>query len=353
MARTLRSLPLIVSLAASLGLCFAQTGPTVGTSVNNAPAASAILDYWTPDRLQSALPPPEEEIAAPGFVSPPAGPVEPAVEVPSWAPSTPAASSAAPEIGVATAAPPPEAFENQYPYPFTRFNDYRHLYASNQIPPVFPYKAVGKIFFTLNGSNFVCSGSVIRPHLVLTARHCIFNYINPSGGSFATNVVFYPGWYHGGNGLLHNGWAARKLATWVSNAPGHQYDIGFIQTFDDDGVGCGGSQGGHPIEFYTGYLGYQVGGDSHKSHLDMFGYPAAAPFTGQVMVESQGSPGADNPFGNINTYSAGNDMTGNVNLAYGLNSFRFLARPLELVSPKFLSTNFTPLLNGAIGLPCP
>ena len=47
------------------------------------------------------------------------------------------------------------------------------------------------------------------------------------------------------------------------------------------------------------------------------------------------------------------DMTGTVNLAYGLNSFRFIARPLELVSPKFLSTNFTPLLNGAVGLPCP
>jgi V8-like Glu-specific endopeptidase len=362
-----------------LQLCAFGQQPQIGVrSFSNAEAA-ATVSYWTLDRVNTARPADNVKVDQLTANSP-ASPIEPAVTYPSQLPNGQIGTAG--QIGALNPiqfGPIPLAFEDQYPYPFTRFDVYRHLYASNAIPPVFPYRAIGKLFFTdQTGANFICSASVIRPHLVLTARHCIFNYVDPQGGQFFTTVVFYPGWFcaaapcpqpGGANGFLHNGWPARMLATWVSNAAGAQFDIGFIQTFDDQGGGCGGSSG-RPIESYTGVLGFQTGGDVRTFHYNMFGYPAAPPFTGTLMVEAQGSPGADNPFGTTNTFSNGNDMTGgssggpwiisffpdqsgNANIVFGLNSFGFVTRPLETVSPKFLSTNFTPLLTGAIGLPCP
>ena len=46
---------------------------------------------------------------------------------------------------------------------------------------------------TFPGSgDFVCSASVIRPHLLVTAAHCLLD-----GGTWATNVVFYRGYHNG------------------------------------------------------------------------------------------------------------------------------------------------------------
>ena len=97
----------------------------------------------------------------------------------------------------------------------------------------------------------------------------------------------------------------------MANAPNFRYDIGFIQTFDDDGTGCGGSNLGNPIEAYTGFLGWAYGFDPSSQHWDEFGYPQEAPFNGQDMQVSESSTGAVNPLGiQPDTVEVGNDLTG-------------------------------------------
>jgi len=259
-----------------------------------------------------------------------------------------------------------------YPYPFTSFEVLGLLYGQGS-SLIYPYVTVGKVFFTLQGQNFVCSAAVAGPHLVLTARHCIFNYVDPSGGQFATNVMFFPGWLDGPNLTLNGAWPARSLATWVANTPGLRYDIGFIQTSDDVGTGCGGSDG-LPIETYTGFLGTTWGGSYASRQWNEFGYPAAAPYNGNRLIEAQSSTGAEDQFGEVDTVEVGNPMTGGAsggpwilgfdpvgggnpggNLANGVNSFKWTnpSRPLGMNSPKFFDDNFNQLRLFAASLPCP
>ena len=65
-----------------------------------------------------------------------------------------------------------------------------------------PYRAVGKLFFTDDGSNFVCSASVMSKRVVVTAGHCVF-----SDGDFVSNIMFAP--------AFHEGQA--PFGTWTSN----------------------------------------------------------------------------------------------------------------------------------------
>jgi len=229
---------------------------------------------------------------------------------------------------------------------------------------------VGKLFLTLNSINYVCSASVLRPHILLTARHCIYDY---AGGVWATNVVFDPGYFNGSpNTYLGGAWAARAMATWTSGTPDFEYDIGMIQTYNKNQTGCAPTTGNPQIETYTGYLGYQYGGNYGSMHFDPFGYPGAAPFTGLVMVQCEAASGALNVAGFTNTVEIGCDMTegcsggpwvttfkpgvsGATNYAAGVNSFRFSSpsHPLAINSPQFQTNNFYNLLTFAQGLECP
>jgi V8-like Glu-specific endopeptidase len=298
-------------------------------------ALAAAEDYWTPAARASAIP---REIDAEAAV----------------------AGEATRTEGAAI-----EPLGYTYVYPFTQYPVWAAAYWS---PRLYPHTTIGKLFFTLNGTNYVCSASVIRPHLLLTARHCIFNYVEPSGGQFATNVVFYPGYFNGqANAALGGAWFARYLYTWVANAPNFRYDIGFIQLYDDNNTGCGGSSGTNPIENFTGYLGYSYGGSYEKRHWDEFGYPQGAPFTGNFLIQSESSTGALNVFGQTDTVEVGNSQTGgtsggpwilgfrSTNYANGVNSYRWTNpnHAQAINSPQFHQYNFFNLLTGALAISCP
>jgi hypothetical protein len=336
------------------------SSPGAPPKIDAAAAALAAVgeeDYWTEERMKGAIP---REM----------GRVEPGQEAA-------AAPAPSPEASV-------EPMGYAYPYPFTRYNVFRAFYYQTTpgYPPmsIFPFKTVGKLFFTLGATDYVCSASVIRPHLLLTARHCVFDY---DSGLWATNTVFYPAYVpyvwpvppypcNKGNYLLGCAWNARLLATWVSGSPGYQYDIGFIQLYDHSGTP--GSCNAYPsIDDYTGYLGWSYGGGYSSIHWDEFGYPQASPFTGNYMVESESSTGALDVFGELNTVEVGNDMTGGSsggpwiknlsagstssfnNYANGLNSYRWIVpdHSLAMNGPQFLQNNFGSLYNFVMSIPCP
>jgi len=55
----------------------------------------------------------------------------------------------------------------------------------------YPVTAVGKVFFSMGTNNYVCSGSIADSRTVWTAGHCVFDATN----GFVTNFVFIPA-YH-------------------------------------------------------------------------------------------------------------------------------------------------------------
>jgi hypothetical protein len=365
-------LPLLLTLV-SVSYLRAQQTPVSGASAP-APDGIAVLDYWTPERMASARPMDllDETGNQPADNAPVSGPNEPAVTTPSVAPGgKQTENDATASLEEGNVLPPGYS----YPFPFTRYNVVPLLYAPTilpipvRVPLTYPYITVGKVFFRLNNQNFVCSASVVNPHLLLTARHCIYDYATQQ---FATMVMFSPGYFNRDNPELGGRWSYLRLYTWTMNAPNWRYDIGFIELYDDDGRGCGGSRGGRPIESYTGFLGTFWGGSYSSVHWNQFGYPAAGMFNGQVMVEADSSTGTTGGSGShSDTVQVGNDMTGGSsggpwirhmfpnqygnmqNLANGVNSFEPSGRPFATGSPEFFQYNFGNLFTGAQGLPCP
>ena len=120
--------------------------------------------YWTRARLEAARPYPLPKVRATGGpvggISTQASGRPRSVEgrLPRGAQQA-AAAAAAPQGARAQAAVEPALYS--YPFPFTRYYVDVQLYNAPATPGVYPYISVGKIFFTQNGSNFVCSGASV------------------------------------------------------------------------------------------------------------------------------------------------------------------------------------------------
>ncbi|MGH8477840.1 MAG: trypsin-like serine peptidase [Methylococcales bacterium] len=54
----------------------------------------------------------------------------------------------------------------------------------------YPERAIGLLIFNQGDSSFICTGWLINANTVATAGHCVHQ---GNGGSFSSNVVFYPG----------------------------------------------------------------------------------------------------------------------------------------------------------------
>ena len=72
------------------------------------------------------------------------------------------------------------------------------------------YSAIGRLLFTADGRQFVCSASMIAPNLVITAAHCVAEF----GQSTCYSEVSFTASQYGTNGYLYvANWAAIYLPT--------------------------------------------------------------------------------------------------------------------------------------------
>jgi V8-like Glu-specific endopeptidase len=223
-----------------------------------------------------------------------------------------------------------------YPFPFTRFFVDIQLY-----PGVYPYIAVGKIFFRQNNQNFVCSGaSVASPaatNTVWTAGHCLSDGTN----TFSTNTAFVPSYR---NGVAPYGVFPGTFLV-VSGA--WHFNRDFTRDLGAFRVGTNGA--GQTLQSRVGSLGF-AWNQPRVQHYNDFGYPQAAPFNGRWMVVCQGSHAYDDitiPGAGPDPFAIGCDMTGGSsggpyimrfksgNYINGHNDYKYVnpALPLAMFSP--------------------
>lgn len=162
-----------------------------------------------------------------------------------------------------------------------------------------PVDNIGKVFFTMGGVNYVCSGNAVvsaNKSTVSTAGHCV----NEGPGTFVTNFVFVPG-YDNGSAPMGK-WPAKALYApkqWSSGGD-ISYDTGFAVVARLDG---------EYLTDVTGATGVAFNQPRGLGYVS-FGYPAANPFTGQTLVSCTGQARDDRTNPQFNSQGIPCDMTG-------------------------------------------
>jgi hypothetical protein len=162
-----------------------------------------------------------------------------------------------------------------------------------------PVDHIGKVFFTLAGVNYVCSGNAVasaNKSTVTTAGHCV----NEGPGAFATNFAFVPAYLNGT--APYGKWTARALyapTQWSSNGD-MQYDTGFAVMNQLNGKYLSDVVNESGVEFNA------ARGLTYKS----YGYPAASPFNGESLKSCTGTATNDTNNPQFNTQGIRCDMTG-------------------------------------------
>lgn len=199
-------------------------------------------------------------------------------------------------------------------------------------------RTTGKVFMTLNGVDYQCSGSVVpatNKSLVTTAGHCV----NEGPGAFVTNFEFVPGYKNGQ--APYGEWSATEVGTtrqWAQQGD-FNYDVGFAVVAPLNGKYLSDAVGSQNIGF----------NQARGQQAYAFGYPAESPYNGQVLDYASGVTGNDT-LGGTNDLSLRTNMTGgcsggpwfqNFNASTGVgtqvsvNSFGYTSQPNVLYGPYF------------------
>jgi V8-like Glu-specific endopeptidase len=160
-------------------------------------------------------------------------------------------------------------------------------------------RTTGKVFFTLDGTDYVCSGSAVdsaRADLVLTAAHCVTD----GDGGWAANWTFVPGYSDGAE--PYGAYTASRFYVspqWTGGTAGgsgkaggannadEQYDAAFVAvnpaTLRGAAPHVATMPATAPVTFGGGLTvpaGSAGSAGSSTGTTYVFGYPAESPFSG-------------------------------------------------------------------------
>lgn len=265
--------------------------------------AARAEEYWTPAKMRNAEPmeatavvdeedlgdePQTEATGEPGYAP---------GFLPGEAPKSGASASQstgeilpAPQHGTAPSNPQsgPYGPFQRYSY-FARFLNY-------------PISTIGKLFFSLDGGNFVCSASVIGLNAVITAGHCNSN----GSGGFATNRSFCPSFNASGVNPATGCWGVVNSIVAVPwhNGGDPDYDYAVLRAANT------GSVHNTSVGNVTGGLGHSWNFSPSQAEA-IFGYPAGSPFTGNRIIQANSTEwyNVDFTSGTQVSKAVGNDMT--------------------------------------------
>ncbi|MHC6219881.1 trypsin-like serine peptidase [Arthrobacter sp. MMS24-S77] len=259
---------------------FAGHGTDASTVSSHSPSDSNTADYWTPERMKNAV---SGDILADKALTrgqAKVGPVDLQVSP----------EQVFPELGRSVTIEGQKATNTAAETPTVD----RKANASES-----PVPNIGKVFFTLGGVNYVCSGNSVtsaNQSTVSTAGHCL----NEGPGAFATNFTFVPAYLNGA--APYGKWTAKALYTtsqWSSNGD-MQYDTGFAVMNTLNGQRLSTVVGASGVQFNA------ARGLAYKS----FGYPAASPFNGESLKSCSGTATNDPYNPQYNTQGIPCNMTG-------------------------------------------
>jgi V8-like Glu-specific endopeptidase len=330
------------------------------------------LSYWTPERMRNARPMPLPKVSA-GAVA--ANAIEAAAEV--EANGTPTGADGAPprykvpanlvtrdaDYDAAEVAAAAAALEEYDAIEGNNFGTLNGHFSSSRVFPdaattTYPYLTVGKLFFTIPGEgNFICSGSVLRKRVILTAGHCVHSG-NGNNNGFYTNFLFVPAYR---NNIRPAGtWDWNYVivtGTWFSGGASFPNAADYAMIEPDD-------LNGNIIGNVTGFLGFQTL-KLRPNHAHLLGYPAnhdsgqrmhqvtsqslraaspnAVEYGSDMRGGSSGGPWVQN-FGVVSSGQTGGSNTGS-NRVIGITSYGFVSTTPLIQGSSIPDSRFSSILN--------
>src|SRR5271166_1529112 len=132
----------------------------------------------------------------------------------------------------------------------------------------YPYRAAGKLFFMIGTASYICSASLIKPGVAVTAAHCVAKY---GQSQFYSGWQFVPGYRNGS--APYGVWTAQRVYIVNSYYKGTDNcaQYGVICPDDVALIVLNGVPGNA-----AGWLGYWYGGGSTSNGLfqiTQLGYP--------------------------------------------------------------------------------
>lgn len=297
-------------LSAQNAAVVSNAAHTVRTEVT---LAANIEQFWTADRLLSARPIEASlRVAADGLpmvADSAAAFAGPAIKVNGGLPSVKVGNTLQKTLISAEALADQAAFEANTllpPIAPEATSPFGARFTTSRVFPdaatlAYPYRTAGKLYFhdPRTGGNFVCSASVLRPRLIVTAGHCVTHpSTNAALRYFYTNFLFIPV-YNNGSAPLGT-WTPSQ--EWVTNAwymsdgsVPNQQDVAMIIARDQ----------GTKLGYVTGYLGYYTG-QLANNNVTMLGYPCNL----DSCAKMQETFAQTYQYGGNNTYIYGSAMKG-------------------------------------------
>ncbi len=287
---------------------------------------ATVRAYWTAERMRDAVPmergvtrinpdgsPAAIAEPAPGNAARPPTTGPDRVKAPSLPPvSAGELPTALFKFGAVQLYSPKETSPAGRIAPATVFPGYANQFTTYRVFPegsalqIYPYAAVGKLFFTIQKSggvdtpgDYTCTASVIKPRVIATAGHCVGSPMVKTGGNF----FFYSNWMfvpasEGGNAPFGTWTTFSQGASgpW-SNGNGSEpnsEDWGFLDIND---------RGLQKIATVTGSFGYSTYSLASKN-LTQLGYPSNLDNAADLEQNNGMTPA----FGNGNTWTMGSAM---------------------------------------------
>ncbi|WP_131781817.1 trypsin-like serine peptidase [Legionella gresilensis] len=241
-----------------------------------------------------------------------------------------------------------------------------HFSSSRLIPLsadlAYPYRAVGKLFFTIPGQgDYVCSASVLRHRIIVTAGHCLHKGSGGTNGYY-TNWRFVPAFRDGSAPFQTWTWSyvlvTNTWATGGGTVP-NAADYGMLEMRDNTV-----NNTLQRIGTITGYLGYQTQA-LIPNHAHLLGYPCNfdscqkmhqvtaqsarmvapnnAEYGSDMAGGSSGGPWVQN-FGAYSTGQSGGLNPG-LNRIIGITSYGYVSADPKAQGSSIPDSRFTDLLN--------
>ena len=194
----------------------------------------------------------------------------------------------------------PEAFgTSNHPFTTSRANP-----TGGKVTNLYPFRAAGKLFFNIGAGSYVCSASLIKKGLVVTAAHCVANF---GASQFYTNWRFVPGYDNGtapyGTWTAANAW----VLTSYYNGTEACATYGVVCPNDVAVIRLAPKAGAYPGT-QTGFYGYGWNGygftPGNLVQITQLGYPVA--------LDSGGLMERTDSYGFVSSSNSNNTIIGSL-----------------------------------------